>query len=121
MVNRTLLELNMSYNDIGDDGITAIAGSLNKSSIVVLNVEWCKVSFIGVRSVAVALATNQNIRELRLWGNPCTVDGARLIMKSTVDNGVCEYVSINDEYEDDDVVMKMKTTLENRKSQYVGN
>ena len=39
MVNQTLLELDMRGNDIKDEGITAIAGSLNNSSITVLNVQ----------------------------------------------------------------------------------
>ena len=114
MVNQTLLELDMSDNDIKDEGITAIAGSLNNSSIIELDVRGCGITFTGVRSLAAALSTNQNIRRLWLWSNPITVDGARLIMKSAVDNGVCEYVSIDDEYEDDDQVKEMRTILDDR-------
>ena len=47
-----------------------------------------------MRSLAVAC---QNIRDLELGYNPITVDGARLIMKSAVENGVCEYVVIDDD------------------------
>ena len=107
MVNQTLLELDMTDNDISDDGITAIAGSLSNSSITVLDVSGCGISFVGVRSLAEALSTNQNIRILWLHGNPITVDGARLIMKSAVDNGVCEFVRVNDKYKDDDEVKKL--------------
>ena len=96
MVNQTLLELDMSVNDIKDEGITAIAGSLNNSSITVLDVRRCGITFTGVRSLAAALSTNQNIKRLLLNCNPITVDEARLIMKSAVDNGV--YVGIDDEY-----------------------
>ena len=116
MVNQTLLELDMSGNDIKDEGITAIAGSLNNSSITVLGVQRCGITFTGVRSLAAALSTNQNIRELWLMKNPITVDGARLIMKSAVDNGVCEDVGIDDEYEDDDQVKEMMTILDDREN-----
>ena len=121
MVNQTLLELYMWDNNITDDGITAIAGSLTSSSITVLHVVSCGITFTGVRSLAAALSTNQSIMKLWLWDNPITVDGARLIMKSAVDNGVCEIVLIDEEYEDDDEVNEMITILDDRSRQYVRN
>ena len=118
MVNKTLLELHMWNNQIGDDSITAIAGSLSDSSITLLNVEWCGISVVGVRSLAVAF---QSIKKLYLRGNPITVDGARLIMKSAVENGVCEYVEIDNEYKNDKEVKRMKTILDDRRTQNVRN
>ena len=119
MVNQTLLELNMDSNEIGNDGITAIASSLSNSSITLLDVERCGISVVGVRSLAEAISSNQNIRTLRLWNNPITVDGARLIMKAAVDNAVCEYVWIDTEYDDDDEVKRMKNILDDRRKQDV--
>ena len=121
MVNQTLLELHMERNKMGDDGITAIAGSLSNSNITLLDVDWCNIGFIGVKSLAAALSSNQNIRQLWLNFNPISLDGARLIMKSAVDNGVCEYVSINSEYKDDEEVKRMRTILNDRKRQHVRN
>ena len=86
MVNQTLIELNMGHNKIGDDGITAIAGSLSNSNITLLHVSWCNIGLIGVKSLAAALSSNQNVRELWLYDNPISLDGARLIMKNAVDN-----------------------------------
>ena len=103
MVNQTLLELDMEGKDIKDEGITAIARSLNNSSITGLDVMSCGITFTGVKSLAAALSTNQNIRELWLKRNPITVYGARLIMKSAVDNGVCGNVFIDTKYNDDQV------------------
>ena len=82
MVNQTLLELDMNTNPIDNDGITAIASSLSNSSITVLNVRWCGISDFGVRSLAEAISSSQNIRTLLLSCNPITVVGARLIMKA---------------------------------------
>ena len=90
MVNQTLLELHMRGNQIGDDGITAIAGSLSNSSITVLNVEWCGISVVG----------------------------ARLIMKSAVDNAVCKRVWLNSDYNDDEV-KRMESILNDRRIQDV--
>ena len=118
MANKTLLELHMWNNQIGDDGITAIAGSLSNSSITLLGVEECGISVVGVRSLAVAF---QNIKKLYLGGNPITVDGARLIMKSAVENGVCEYVRIDYGYKNDKEVKKMTTILDDRRTQNVRN
>ena len=116
MVNQTLLELHMDNNKIGDNGITAIAGSLSKSyiTLVLLNVSGCDIGLIGVTSLAAALSSNQNIRKLELDDNKITVDGARLIMKSAVDNGVCEYVSINSEYQNDEEIQRMRTIMDDR-------
>ena len=121
MVNQTLLELHMSYNKIADDGITAIAESLSNSNITLLGVSWCDISFAGVKSLAAALSSNQNIRELWLSHNPISLDGTRVIMKSAVDNGVCEYVSISDEYKDDEEIKRMMTILDDRSRQHVRN
>ena len=121
MVNQTLLKLDMWSNNITDDGITAIAGSLRSSSITKLNVCECGITFTAVTSLATALSTNQSITELWLWRNPITVDGAHLIMKSAVDNGVCKIVGIDNEYRDDDEVKEMETILEDRRRQDVRN
>ena len=85
----------MGWNNIGDDGITAIARPLSNSSITLLNVMGCGISVVGVRLIAKALSSNQNIRTLLLFDNPITIDGAHLIMKSAVGNPVYEYISIN--------------------------
>ena len=118
MVNKTLLELHLKGNQISDDGIIAIAGSLINSSITVLDVELCGISFVGVRSLAVA---SQNIKKLYLKDNPITVDGAYLSMKSAVENGVCGYVEIDDEYKSNKEVKEMTTILDDRRTQNVTN
>ena len=121
MVNQTLLHLDVGGNEISDNGITAIAGSLNCSSITELDVCMCGIGFVGVRSLAAALSTNQNIRKLSVFDNPMTVDGARLIMKSAVENGICQSVLIYGEYEDDEEVKKMERILCDRSGQDVRN
>ena len=121
MVNQTLLELHMRDNDIKDEGITAIAGSLSNSSITALYVSECGITFSGVRSLAAALSANQNIRSLWLYGNPITVDGARLIMKSAVDNAVCKDVGIDNKYWDDQVKEMMTIVYDRRWQDVIRN
>ena len=117
MVNQTLLpiELHMAFNHIGDNGITAIAGSLNNSSINVLNIKGCGINFVGVKSLAAALSFNKTIRELFLRYNPIEIDGVHLVVKSAVDNRVCESVVIDREHEDDYEVKWMMNILNDRR------
>ena len=118
MVNRSLQELYMSFNKIGDDGISAIAGALGYCKINKLEVTECDITLIGATSLAAALSSNHTIRELWLRNNAITVEGALLIVKSAVDNTVCQYVWINAEYGNGEV-KKMLNILEDRRRQDV--
>ena len=114
MGNQTLLKLFIGCNSIGDDGIAAIAGSLNSSHVTELYANACEITFDGVISLAAVLLTNKNIKTLSLECNSITNAGAYVIMKSAVDNGVCN-VWIDDEYKKCDDVKKMMTILERQK------
>ena len=118
MVNHSLQELIMWSNNISDDGISAIAGALGNCKINKLGVLQCGITLTGATSLAEALSSNHTIRELLLWGNPITVEGALLIVKSAVDNTVCQRVGINDEYENDEI-KKMMNILEDRRRREV--
>ena len=114
ILNQTLEVLEMGYNEIGDDGITAIAKSLSNSSITNLDVKGCSISYIGVKSLAAAF---QNICSLWLSENPISVDRARLIMKSAIDNGECKNIDVDDEYQEDNKVKEMMAILDDRRMQ----
>ena len=119
MVNHSLQELYMWNNDIGDDGISAIAGALGNCKINILDVQWCGITLSGATSLAAALsASNHTIRVLLLEGNCITIEGALLIVKSAVDNKVCQRVWIDDEYKNDEI-KKMMNILGDRRKQYV--
>ena len=119
MVNHSLQELYMWRNNIGDDGISAIAGALGNCKINALDVEQCGITLTGARSLAAALSSNHTITALSLRNNPITVEGALLIVKSAVDNTVCQLVVINNEYEHDEGVKKMMNVLEDRRRREV--
>ena len=115
MVNHSLQELYMSHNNIGDDGISAIAGALGNCKITILFVQECGITLTGARLLAAALSSNHTITELGLRNNPITVEGALLIVKSAVDNTVCRCVWIDYEYMNDEGVKKMMNILEDRR------
>ena len=120
MVNHSLQEIDMYGNNIGDCGIIVIAEALaiDSCKINLLNVGRCNITLSGAKMLAAALSSNHTIRELRLMHNAITVEGALLIVKSVVDNAVCEYVGIDDKYKDDEV-KKMMKILEGRMRQHV--
>ena len=107
LVNNSVRILDVSNNNIGDDGITAIAETLSNSQIENLFISWCGITFSGARSLAAGLLVNNSVKILNVSGNPITVEGAHLMLHSAVDNGVCQRVNINEDYEDDDEVKKM--------------
>ena len=110
----SLQVLDMSYNNIGDDGITAIAETLSNSQISELYIRECGITLTGARSLAAGLLVNNSVRMLFLSINPITVEGARLILQSAVDNGVCQSVYIDQDYKDDNEVKKMMIILKQR-------
>ena len=113
MVNHSLQELIMGHNNIGDDGISAIGGALGNCKINTLDIGECGITFTGARSLAASLLSNHTIRLLVLGDNSITVEGALLIVKSAVDNTVCQRVDIDYEYKNDEIE-KMMNILEDR-------
>ena len=118
MVNHSLQKLYMWSNNIGDDGISAIAGALGNCKINKLDVRGNGITLTGARSLAAALSSNHTIIELWLMDNPITVQGTLLIVKSAVDNTVCQRVGIDDEYTNDEI-KKMMNVLRDRRRQLV--
>ena len=56
--------LDIPHNNIGDDGINAIARTLSNSQISELDVRGCGITLTGARPLAAALLVNNSIRIL---------------------------------------------------------
>ena len=116
MNNSMIQELWMNHNNIGDDGITAIATALTNSRISKLWIIECGITLTGVKSIASLLSLNQSIRRLVLTVNVITTEGARLILQSAVNNKACQAdLSINGEYRSDSEVRTMMNILRDRR------
>ena len=105
----------MNGNSIGDSGISAIAGALGNCKINLLNIAMCTITLHGATILAAALSSNHTVRVLELKGNPITVEGALLIVKSAVVNTVCQYVDIDKEYYENNEVQEMMEILKDRR------
>ena len=113
MVNHSLQKLYMSGNNIGNDGISAVARALGDCKINELVVNCCYITLTGARSLAAALSSHPTITELYLLGNLITVEGAQQILEAAVNNTGTVQVIIDDEYKNDKV-KEMLTILEDR-------
>jgi len=102
-INHTLQILNISKNPIGDEGVAAIARTLDNARISELNMYNCSITVTGAKSLAAGLAKKQTMKFLNVMGNNITVDGAIAIT-----NGVCQQVYIDNIYEKDDKVGERK-------------
>ena len=124
-INHTLQVLNINSNPIGDEGIAAIARSLDNASISVLDVRNCNITVIGAKSLAAALKINHTLKSLAVdrfyysYTNNITVDGAIAILEAAVTNRVCQNVWIDDEYKSNDKVKELMSILEKRRKQEV--
>jgi len=104
----------MGLNKIGDDGTAMVAGALGKSKISLLSLYDCDITVAGAKELAAGLSVNQSIKELYIGDNPITVEGAHLVLQSSLNNGVCEEVYMDDEYEADSEVRRMRNIMYTR-------
>ena len=127
-INHTLQVLDIGRNPIGDEGIAAIARTLDNASISVLLVYNCNITVTGAKSLAVALEINHTMKSLIVnnhlsdvfsYKNNITVDGVIAILEAAVANRVCQEVIIHDKHKSDDKVKKLMSTLEERKRREV--
>ena len=118
MVNHSLRQLYIWENNVGDDGISAIAKELINCKINKLQIDECGITFTGAESIAAALSLNHFVTDLCLYGNPITIEGGLLIVKTAVHNSVCQRIEIDGKYKNEEIEKMMKI-LENRRKQKV--
>jgi len=115
-VNQTMETLGFSQNSlIGDDGLAAIAGVLGYCKLALLDLQDCSITLTGAKLLATGLQAIKQKFALSLWGNAITVEGARLILKSAVENKASIVVWVDDDYRDDQTVEEMLNILEDKR------
>ena len=83
--NASITTLELDRNPIGDDGITKLAESLwiNKK-LRKLNVVSCQIGDIGAKAIAEAFTENKTLRHLEIWKNNIGDEGVVLLAESLV-------------------------------------
>lgn len=109
--SKTLKALVIHGNHIGDAGITTISKALPKSNVCELHVNHCGFSFEGAKSLAEILASDNNsgITCIKMWGNPITLKGARLLALLITPN---RKIEIDQEYWKDPDVSRLMQNME---------
>ena len=124
-INHSLQVFDIGLNSIDDEGIAAIARTLDDASISKLFVDNCNITVTGAKSLAAALKINHTLKVLIVDLSPLslcnniTVDGAIAILEAAVANGVCQEVKIHDKYKSNDKVKELMSILEKRRKQEV--
>ena len=118
IVNHSLRQLYIWENNVGDDGISAIAKVLINCKINKLQIDECGITFNGAESIAAALSLNHFVTDLCLYRNPITLEGGLQIVKTAVHNSVCQRIEIDGKNKNEEIEKMMKV-LENRRKQKV--
>ncbi|XP_029412681.1 ribonuclease inhibitor isoform X3 [Nannospalax galili] len=117
--NRSLLELQMSNNPLGDSGVQELCKALGQPGTV-LRVLWlgdCDVSDIGCRSLAPILLASRSLRELDLSNN-CMGDSGVLQLMESIKQPSCvlQQLVLYDIYWSEEVEDQLRALEEERPS-----
>ena len=86
-ITATALQTNISFNEIGDNGIAHIATALQTNTMKTLDISDCSISDEGAESLARALAVNRSLLELNISFNKIGDNGiahiATVLQKNT--------------------------------------
>ena len=86
-ITATALQTNISFNEIGDNGIAHIATALQTNTMKTLDISDCSISDEGAESLASALAVNRSLLELNISFNKIGDNGiahiATVLQKNT--------------------------------------
>ncbi|XP_028640316.1 NACHT, LRR and PYD domains-containing protein 4C-like isoform X1 [Grammomys surdaster] len=79
--NKTLSHLDISSNDLKDEGLKVLCGALTlpDSALISLSVRYCLITTSGCRDLAEVLRNNQNLRSLQVSNNKIEDAGVKLL------------------------------------------
>ena len=97
VINKTLKYLDISENNIGDDGISAISDSLHvNTTLIQLVAHSCQFQSKGAESVARMLQANKTLKYLDISDNNSGDDGTKSITHSILANTTVTQLNIID-------------------------
>ena len=96
-VNKSLTELELCDNPIGDIGAASIGDAIKTNAVLdYLDINDCEITSEGAVQLSAGLAINKSFTRLELWGNPIGDIGAASIGDAIKTNAVLEHLDIDD-------------------------
>jgi len=94
--NLMLMELDISYNNVFDDGMIGISEYLRKSNTIeILNLSRNNLTYIGAKLIGEAIERNETLRQLDISYNEISDDGVVAISKSVKKNNSLKQLKIS--------------------------
>ena len=120
--NICLLELNLSKNNIGRNGIIAIAKAIQVNTLLQkFDISECQVADDGAAAISDSLKCNHSLQELKLSQNNITSDGAKKIAEAIQVNKMLQKLDISYNRISDDGAASISDSLKINKSLQVLN
>ena len=113
--NTTLRCLNLSSNNMGNDGAIMLANALAvNQGLCMLGLRDNRISYSSIPALAEALRTNSTLTELDLSENRIYSDGARALLIALKDNTTLTKLELRNstDYIDDDILNSIRLYLE---------
>ena len=86
-VNTKLTQVNLEQNQIGDASATELAGALkDNKSLTQLDLKFNQIGAVGATALAGALKDNKTLTQLNLWANRVSAIGATALANALKDN-----------------------------------
>ena len=113
-------ELDISENEIGDNGMIQIATALETNTTMrTLIVSGCNISDVGVKSLAKAITVNRSLHELNMSSNYIGDNGMIQIATALQTNNTLKDLSIFDNEITDKGVLSLSSAIRNRSMEHM--
>ncbi len=110
----TLTDLNLTGNEIGSTGATAIATALeNNITLKSLDLGWNEIGNEGATAIAIALENNTTLRGLYLWYNQIGNEGATAMATALKNNTTLTDLNLGANQIGNEGVQVLATAIEN--------
>ena len=115
--NKSLKELNLSDNLLGNRGVNNLAESLLKNStLLLLSLNYTGIDVYCVDSIEEMLKTNKTLNSLNLYGNNLADNGVYRILNSIIFNKSLRHISLGSNNFTDHALRNIKNVLKFNKS-----
>ncbi len=121
-INKVIKVLNLSGNNIGDDGAISLASSLfNNTTLTVFYLNNNDIHRAGAHVLGSMLRVNKALKVIHLNDNPFEIDGAEFIINALEDNNALQWLDFNNNQMGEECALSFSNVLtKNKTLQVIG-